>query len=94
MYIRLVTFKASPGKKSELIMIADKFVPLIKSQKGNDGCKFIIDDESGEYGMVIKWDTKEHADAAKAIVGPQLMPILNEIAGKPVDVKLYEVYEP
>ena len=94
MYIRLVTFKASPGKKIEVVRIADKFIPLIKSQEGNQGCKFIIDDELGEYGMVISWDTKEHADAAKAIVGPLLIPLLEEIAGNPVVMNFYEVYEP
>jgi heme-degrading monooxygenase HmoA len=94
MYFRTVSFKATPGRKSEIVAIADKFVPLIKSQEGNQGCKFLIDDEAGEYGMIINWDTQEHAEAAKAVVGPQLIPMLGEIASGPVSINLYEVYEP
>jgi hypothetical protein len=35
MYIRLVNFKAAPGKRSEVDSIADKFTPLIKAKPGN-----------------------------------------------------------
>ena len=93
MYIRLVTFKAAPGKRSEITAIADKFIPLIKAKPGNKGCQFIMDDETDEYGMVIFWDTKENAEAAKAATGPELLPMLHAIATEPVKIKLYEAYE-
>src|SRR5678815_3674341 len=72
---------------------ADKFIPLIKAKPGNKGCQFLMDDETDEYGMVIFWDTKENAEAAKAAIGPELVPMLHAIATEPVKIKLYEAYE-
>jgi quinol monooxygenase YgiN len=92
MYIRLVTFQAAPGKKSEVAAIADQFIPHIKAKPGNRSCHFLMDDEAGEYGMVIFWDTKENADAAKAAIGPQLIPMLEAMASGPVKITLYEAY--
>ena len=93
MYIRLVTFKAAPGKKSEVTSIADKFIPLIKAKLGNKGCQFLMGEETDEYGMVIFWDTKENAEAAKAAIGPELIPMLHAMATEPLNIKLYEAYE-
>jgi hypothetical protein len=42
--------------------------------------------------MVIFWDTKENADAAKAAIGPELLPMLHAISTEPVNIKLYEAY--
>ena len=93
MYIRLVNFKAAPGKRSEVDSIADKFIPLIKAKPGNKGCWFMMNDETDEYGMVIFWDTKENAESAKAAIGPELIPMLHAISTEPLNIKLYEAYE-
>lgn len=94
MYIRLVNFKLRPGKKSEAMKIADEFVPAIKSQKGCEDCRFIMDDESREYGYVVFWKTKADADAASTVIGPRLIPKINEISTESASIHLYQAYEP
>jgi quinol monooxygenase YgiN len=94
MYIRLVNFKLKPGNKSEVMKIADEFVPAIKSQKGCADCRFIMDEETSEYGFVVLWKTKQDADAASDIIGPRLIPKINKISVEPVKIHLYQAYEP
>lgn len=94
MYIRIVNFRSAPGKKPEIQRIADKFVPLIRAQKGCQGCKFIFENEKGEYGLVVTWDSKASADAARVVIGPQLIPELEAIAEGELSIGLYEAYEP
>ena len=94
MYARLVRFTLGPGARSAAEKVADEFVPAIRAQKGCKECVFIGDDEDGEYGMVVLWDTKEEADAAAAVIGPRLASTLAEIVKEPASMRLFEVYEP
>jgi len=66
MYLRLVRFRLGPGARSTAEKLADEFVPAIKAQNGCSECVFIADDDAGEYGIVVHWDSKEDADAAAA----------------------------
>ena len=54
----------------------------------------IMAGESGDYGLVIHWDSEADANAAAQVMGPQLMPAIAEIATAEASVQLYEVYSP
>ncbi len=94
MYLRLVRFSLGPGARSSAEAIADEFVPAIKAQNGCSECMFITDDDAGEYGIVVHWDSKEDADAAAPVIGPRLSSALAEVSDEPADIRLFEVYEP
>ena len=94
MYVRLVMFTLGPGERSTAEKLADELVPAIKAQKGCNTCKFITDDEVGEYGIVVLWDSKEDAEAAAGVIGPRLQTALADIVKGPPSIRLYQVYEP
>jgi hypothetical protein len=73
--------------------IADKVIPRIREQKGCARCEFFADNESGDYGIVVLWDSKQAADAAASVIGPILMGTLKSANASP-DIRLFDVYEP
>jgi hypothetical protein len=93
MYKRLVTFKASKEKEAEIKEIGKKYIPMIESQPGCKGCKFLLDGDGGNYGMLIAWENPELAAKAKALIGPELIPLFQKVAEGEVSIILYEVYD-
>ena len=93
MNLRLVQFSLGPGSRSAAEAIADKIVPAIRSQQGCDRCEFFADSETGDYGLVVLWASKQAADAAASVIGPVLRPVLAD-AKAPHNIKLFEVYQP
>lgn len=93
MYIRLLYFESNANKKQDMLNIMDNMIPKIKKQKGCIDCKFMMHDEDGRYALLVFWETKENADAAAIIIGPQILPALDKIAKEPVEPLLFEVYE-
>jgi hypothetical protein len=91
--VRLVQFSLGLGKRSVAEGIADKVVPAIRAQQGCDRCEFIADDETGDYGIVVHWASKQAADAAATQISPILMPALAVAEATP-SIRLFEVYEP
>ncbi len=94
MYIRITTFKLGPGKLEEALELARKIDPVVRSQKGFKQVYFFGDDETGEYGGMILWDTKEDGQAAFNVVFPQVQQALQGRAQEPPKTGLYEVVEP
>ena len=94
MFIRLVQFNLGPGSDAAAKQLADKFMPMIKAQGGCQSVVMIMDGASGDYGLVIHWDSESDANAAAQVMGPQLMPAIAEIATAEASVRLYEVYDP
>ena len=94
MFTRLVRFHLEPGQGSSVRSLADGIIPAIRAQRGCRSVWLILDDETGDYGLVIRWETKEDANAAAAIIGPQLMPAIAKIAAAPAVLQLFEEYEP
>ena len=94
MYIRLVRFTLGKGARSTAEKLADEFVPAIKALTGCSECVFITDEDVGEYGIVVHWDSKENADAAAAAIGPRLSKALAEVTEESASMQLFEVYEP
>ena len=91
--MRLVQFNLGPNRAAEAQTIAKKIVPAIRAQPGCERCEFFADDETGDYGMVVLWASKPAADAAAAVIGPQLLPAVAS-AGATPNIRLFSVYEP
>ena len=94
MYVRLVRFTLGQGARAAAEKLADEYIPAIKAHDGCSECLFITDDDAGEYGIVVIWDSKEHAGVAAAAIGPRLSKALAEVSDKPASMQLFEVYEP
>jgi quinol monooxygenase YgiN len=94
MNLRLVQFSLGPGKRSAAEAIANKVVPTIRRQPGCVRCEFFADPDSGDYGLVVLWESKEAAGAAASVIGPVLMPLLKEAQAVSQGPRLFEVYEP
>jgi quinol monooxygenase YgiN len=94
MNIRLVQFKLGSGKRAAAEAIADKIVPAIRAQKGCETCEFITDDAAGDYGIVVRWASKQAADASYDVINPMLQPALAAGGAQGTSIRLFEVYEP
>lgn len=94
MLTRLVRFHMDPGQGPAARSLADGIIPAIRTQRGCRSVRLILDDEIGDYGLIIRWETKEDAMAASEVIGPQLMPAIEKIATAPAVVQLFEEYEP
>ncbi len=94
MYIRITTFKLGPGKSEEALALSRNLDPVIRSQKGFKQMYFFGDDETGEYGGMVLWDTKEDGQAALNVVFPLVQQALQGLAQEPPKTGLYEVVEP
>ena len=93
MYARLVFFTLGQGMRSTVEKLLEELSPKIKAQKGFKSVNFLGDDEAGEYGAFILWETKEDAEAAKEALFPILQSKLTGIAKGPPTLKLFEVIE-
>lgn len=78
MYLRLVRITLEPGARSTAQNLSDEFVPAIKAQNGCNECVFFADDNTGDHGIIVLWNSKEDAEAASVVIGP------------PVWLKLYQ----
>ncbi len=94
MYARIVLFTLGSGMRSTAEKIADELIPAIKAQQGCDAAMSLIDDEAGEYGLVVLWASKEDAEVAAKVMGPRLRSALEGVATEPPTIRLMEVYEP
>lgn len=94
MYLRLVRITLEPGSGEAAHNLADEFVPAIKAQNGCNKCVFFADDSTGDYGIMVLWETKEDADAAAPVIGPRLAQAISEVANEPANIKLFEIYQP
>src|SRR5919109_2593604 len=62
MNLRLVQFNFPERSNAEAL--ASEIVPAIRSQPGCERCAFFADYETGDYGLVVLWQSKEAAEAA------------------------------
>ncbi len=91
MNLRLVQFKLAPGSRAEAESIANRVIPVIRAQAGCDRCEFFADDEAGDYGMIVLWASKQHADAAASVVGPVLLPALTQAGAMAQSIRLFDL---
>jgi quinol monooxygenase YgiN len=92
--LRLVQFSLGAGKRSAAKAIADKVVPAIRARPGCEKCVFFADYDTGDYGLVVLWESKEAAEAAASVIGPIMTAALQEAGVITEKRTLYEVYEP
>ena len=91
MYVRLVRFSFGPGKEEAINELAHDLIPAISAQPGCKGALCFGDKASGDYGLFVQWDSKEHADAASAVIGPRLSQHLAGNVQGQSDIHLFEV---
>ncbi len=94
MNLRLVQFSLAPGARGAAEAIANRVVPLIRSQPGCDRCEFFADHETGDYGLVVLWASPHDADAAAGVVSPILTAALEQVRATAETRRLFEVYQP
>jgi heme-degrading monooxygenase HmoA len=94
MYAQLLMLKLGKGMRPAAEKIADQFLKAIKTLKGFKSITFFGDVESGEYGSLGLWASKEDAEAAAALMKPKLEQAVKGIAKAPPTRQIYEVYEP
>ena len=94
MYAQLLIITLGPGTRSAAEKLADQFAPALRTLKGFKGVTFIGDETAGEYGSLSLWESKEDAEAAAAIIRPQLEQAMSGIAKAPLTRRFFEVYEP
>jgi hypothetical protein len=94
MYARLVIFKLAPGEGATIRALAGEFDPLYRAQPGFKALYVLADELSGEYGPFSVWESKGDADAANAVIAPQLQQRLaGRLQGAP-NRWFFEVVEP
>ena len=93
MYAQLVMLSLGPGTRSTAEKLADQFAPALRTLKGFKRVTFLGDETVGEYGSLSLWESKEDAEAAGAVIGPQLEQAVSGIAKAPPTRRFFEVYE-
>jgi len=83
-----------PGMRSTAEKLADQFATALRALKGFERVTFLGDDTVGEYASLSVWESKEDAEAAAAVIGPQLEQAVSGIVKGPPTRRFFEVYEP
>jgi hypothetical protein len=91
VFARLVRFTLGSGSESKAQDLADELAPLIAKQPGCHAVTVFGDENDGEYGLYVLWDTQEHADAAAGVVRPQLDKHLAGSVTAPPETRLFKV---
>jgi heme-degrading monooxygenase HmoA len=94
MYAVLTTFNLGPGMRSAAEKSVDQSNPVIKKLKGFKGATYFGDVEVGEYHSLVIWESKENAEAARAIMAPKVQEAAGSILKAPPTRKVFEVYKP
>ncbi len=94
MFARLVIFKVGPGMRATIEQIVDQFDRLYRSQTGFKNLFIIGDDSTGEYGSFSVWESRDEADAANAVIAPQLQQALTGKLQGPPSRWFFEILEP
>ena len=93
MSVRLVLFTLGPGKREIADALASDLGPQIRGLPGCDSATFFGDDSDSQYGIVVLWDSQENADAASAVIAPQLQGHLAGNVTEPPTRRLYRVID-
>jgi hypothetical protein len=91
MYVRLVRFSLLPGKSAAAQAIADELAPFISSQPGCKNVMVFGNDNDGESGLFVIWDSEANANTAAKVIGPRLSAHLAGSARGTPDIRLFKV---
>jgi heme-degrading monooxygenase HmoA len=72
MYARLVIFKLGPGEGATIRALAEEFDPLYRALPGFKELRVLADEARCEYGSFSVWESKDDAEAANAVIAPEL----------------------
>ena len=90
-FARFVYYNLGPGQRSAAEALTKELGPLIRAQHGCANATFFGDDSDGQYGILVLWDSQDHANAAAAVVGPRLEHHLAGRVKSPPTRRLFEV---
>jgi len=93
MNLRLVEFNLGTAARDPAGEIANRVAPFLRAQPGCERCEFFGDDESGDYGIMVLWSSKTHADAAAGVVSPVLNAALAQAGATSDRRRLFEVLQ-
>ena len=79
MYGRLNLMQARVEDRPKMEKVADQFAPILRGLKGFRDVKFFLDEQTGTYGALSLWDSKEDAEAAAETTRPQFDQAMAEI---------------
>ena len=94
MYVRFLTFKANPRRRSELEALGDQVFKYVKSLKGFISVHFIISENANEYGSFSLWESRADAIAAGQSIRGKIGGTLQNLASGSPKTEIYEVYKP
>jgi len=94
MYATFTMINLGPGMRQEAEKIANQFAPVNRSLKGFIRYNYFGDVETGDYGSLILYESKEDAENALATIGPEMKKTAGDIVkGEPIR-RVFEIYEP
>lgn len=73
--------------------ILPRFASLHESLKGFNCQTFVGNDETGDYGCLSVWDSKEDLDAAMKACIPEFEKAISSIVKETHTIKAFEVLE-
>ena len=95
MYLRLVQFSLGAGSRSAAEAVADKVIPAIRARPGCVRAEFFVDDDTGDHGFIVLWESREAAHQAHAVISPILMSAVDAAGARAApNIRTFEVYEP
>jgi heme-degrading monooxygenase HmoA len=91
MHARLVRFSLPPEKASVARAMAEDLPGRIAALPGCRSVTVFGDDEEGQYGIFVLWDSDVEANAAALVISPHLMGHLQgNVSGAP-EMRLFPV---
>ena len=92
MYALWTIFTLGPGMREAADKLCEGWGPVLSSLDGFKGATFVGDESSGEYAALTLWETREHAEAARANTQAGVDEKVAPMAKGPVVRKIYEVW--
>lgn len=93
MYALLTLFTLGPGTREIADKTGEQFAPFLAGLKGFKGATMFGDDDTGEYGGLTLWETKEDAEAALAATKGPMQEAVGDVLKGPPTRKVFEVWE-
>jgi hypothetical protein len=91
MYARLVRFSLGPDNTDVARTVAVELTPKITDMPGCRGVTVFGNDEDGECGLFVLWDSEAEANAAAGIIRPQLDGLIGPHIQDAPDARLFRV---
>ena len=94
MYALLTLFTLGPGSQEIADQMGVQFGGMLGGMKGFKSITMFGDNDTGEYGGLSVWETKEDAEAVMAATEAPMKEALGDKVKGPPLRKMFEVWEP